>query len=240
MSIAGAKISETADRHHVLRIVPKKPPLKNGDCLTIDEFERRYDTMPDVKIAELIEGVVYMGSPVGTDHGSSHGHTMFWLGFYSAATPNVEMYDNTTLRLDAKNEYQPDAILRIETGGGSVVSKDGYLEGAPELIAEIAVTSASHDLKDKKKVYQRIGVQEYIVWQVRKNSLDWFCLESGEYALLKPNADGVIHSRVFPGLCLRTDALLKGDLAGVAAELQKRLQTEEHAEFVRQLEKTGV
>ncbi|MCP4352467.1 MAG: Uma2 family endonuclease [Desulfobacterales bacterium] len=240
MSIAGAKKSETADKHHVLRVVPNKPsPLKTGDWLTADEFERRYNAMPDVKNAELIEGVVYMGSPVGADHSSSHGEIMGWLGMYCFATPGLKIHDNGTLRIDAENEYQPDAILRIEFSGGSVVSKDGYLEGAPELVAEIAVTSASHDLKEKKKVYQRIGVQEYIVWQVRKNSLDWFYLESGEYMLLKPDADGVIHSRVFPGLCLPPDALLKRNLAGVAAELQKGLHGKEHAEFVRQLKLSG-
>ncbi len=237
MSIAGAKQSETPERHPVLRVVPEKPPpLRTGDCLTRDEFERRYDAMPDVKIAELIEGVVYMGSPVGADHSSSHGEIMGWLGMYCFASPGVKIYDNGTLRIDTKNEFQPDALLRIESGGKSVISEDGYLEGAPELVAEVAVTSASHDIGDKKKVYQRIGVQEYIVWQVRKNCLDWFCLESGEYTLLKPDAGGVIHSRVFPGLCLQVDALLKGDLAGMAAEQQKGLHTEEHARFVQQLE----
>ena len=38
-------------------------PLENGDRLTRAEFERRYDAMPHVKKAELIEGEVYMPSP---------------------------------------------------------------------------------------------------------------------------------------------------------------------------------
>jgi hypothetical protein len=42
----------------------KIPPLENGDRLTRAEFERRYDAMPNLKKAELIKGIVYLGSPV--------------------------------------------------------------------------------------------------------------------------------------------------------------------------------
>ncbi len=40
------------------------PILENGDRLTRTEFERRYQVLPEVKKAELVEGVVYMASPV--------------------------------------------------------------------------------------------------------------------------------------------------------------------------------
>ena len=33
------------------------PPLENGDRLTRSDFEQRYDAMPYVKKAELIEGI---------------------------------------------------------------------------------------------------------------------------------------------------------------------------------------
>ena len=33
------------------------PPLESGDHLTRHEFERRYQARPDIKKAELIEGV---------------------------------------------------------------------------------------------------------------------------------------------------------------------------------------
>ena len=39
-------------------------PLENGDRLTRAEFERRYAAMPRLKKAELIEGIVYVPSPV--------------------------------------------------------------------------------------------------------------------------------------------------------------------------------
>ena len=129
------------------------PPLESGDRLTRDEFERRYGAMPGVKKAELIQGVVYMPSPVKNSHGESHSHMVTWLGVYTAATPGVRVSDNATVRLDAENEPQPDVQLRIDAacGGQTTLSPDDYIEGAPELAAEIAGTSAAYDLHDKRR-----------------------------------------------------------------------------------------
>lgn len=214
------------------------PPLENGDRLTQREFERRYKAMPQLKKAELIEGVVYMPSPIRASHSRSHGDIMTWLGTYRAATPGVSLHDNTTVRLDADNEVQPDALLRLEAalGGNSRISDDDYVEGPPELIVEIAGSSASYDLHDKLKVYRRNGVQEYLVWQVFEKHLDWFQLnEEGEYVPLPPDEGGVIHSQRFSGLRLAIAPLLAGDLAAVLAELQGGLVTEAHQAFVASL-----
>lgn len=219
----------------------KLPPLQSGDRLTRYEFERRYHAMPHLKKAELIEGVVFMPSPVSASHSEAHGHIMGWLAAYCAATPGVELNDNASLRLDLDNEVQPDAILRLDSalGGSCVVSEDDYLEGPPELIVEIALSSAAYDLHDKFRVYRRNGVQEYIVWQIYDKRLDWFRLsDKGEYVLLKPDEAGVARSQVFPGLNLKVTTLLNGDLAGVLAELQEELQTAEHKAFLDRLATT--
>src|SRR3954471_14731961 len=90
------------------------PELENGDRLTRSEFERRYESMMDLKKAELIEGIVYMPSPVRHGrHGHPHNHVSTWLGVYEAGTPGVEAGDNATIRLDLDNEPQPDAYLII-------------------------------------------------------------------------------------------------------------------------------
>jgi hypothetical protein len=79
--------------------------LESGDRLSRQEFERRYQAMPQIKKAELIEGVVYMASPVRVSrHGQPHSDIMTWLGNYRSATPGVMVCDNTTVRLDAGNE----------------------------------------------------------------------------------------------------------------------------------------
>ncbi len=113
------------------------PPLQNGDRLSRIEFERRYAAMPESFRAELIEGVVFVSSAVRHDHhGRPHAFLGTWLGNYEAATPGVQTSTDTTVRLDLDNAPQPDALLRVESGrdGATIVSKDGYLEGPPELV----------------------------------------------------------------------------------------------------------
>lgn len=167
-----------------LRPSIKPPPLASGDHLSRAEFERRYHAMPRVKKAELVEGVVYVPSPVSAAHGQSHGNIMIWSGTYCVATPGIRLYDNATVRLDADNEVQPDALLRLESavGGRSLISADGYLEGPPELIVEVAASSAALDLHDKLQVYRRNEVPEYVVWQIHDEQVDWFVWQEGEYA----------------------------------------------------------
>ena len=112
-----------------ISVKPKIPPLQNGDRLTWVEFERRYREMPHLKKAELIEGIVYMASPLRiTNHGEPHASIMGWLWLYKASTPGIQLGDNCIVRLDADNEPQPDALLRIEKGGRSSVSSEGYYE----------------------------------------------------------------------------------------------------------------
>jgi Uma2 family endonuclease len=209
--------------------------------LTAREFERRYHAMPHLKKAELIEGVVYMPSPVRVSHSVSHGIVMGWLGQYAGSTPGLQLADNTTLRLDPDNVVQPDALLRLDSarGGRSRISADDYLEGAPELIVEIASSSASYDLHDKLRVYRRNGVQEYLVWRVSDEEVDWFELHEGRYVALPADADGIVRSSVFPGLWLAAEALLDGDLAAVLRVVQSGLASAGHAAFAARLRGGG-
>jgi Uma2 family endonuclease len=220
-----------------LRFVVDPPELNDGDRLTRVEFERRYVAMTHVRKAELVEGVVHMASPVSFRHAEPHGFVTTWLGVFSAATAGVQLLDNASVRLDADNEVQPDALLRIEPalGGHSRVTPDDYIEGAPELVVEVAFSSASYDVHDKLNVYRRNGVQEYLVWRVQDAAVDWFELNEGVYTPLPVDERGVIHSRVFPGLNLHVDKLLEGDLAGVLAELQQGLSTAEHQALIEKL-----
>jgi Uma2 family endonuclease len=214
------------------------PPLEPGDRLTREEFERRYDAMPHLKKAELVEGVVYMPSPVRHHrHSRPHLRLITWLGTYEAATTGAEAGDNGTLRLDLDNEPQPDAYLLIDPtrGGQARISADDYVERAPELVAEVAASSASYDLHTKMNVYRRNGVREYLVWRVLDRQFDWFVLRSGQFQLLVPDATGVLRSDAFPGLWLDVAALLRGDMMQVLAVLQQGLASPAHATFLQRL-----
>ncbi|MGB3296067.1 MAG: Uma2 family endonuclease [Phormidesmis sp.] len=212
-------------------------PLESGDRLTRHEFEIRYAAMPHLKKAELIEGVVYLTSPVRVQHGQPHSDIITWLGTYGALTPGVMVCDNTTVRLDADNEPQPDALLRIDhsKGGRSRISEDDYIEGAPELAVEIAASSASYDLHDKKRAYQRNGVQEYLVWQASSQSFIWFSLQAGEYVALSADGSGILRSQIFPGLWLDVDAFGAGNLSQVLETLKIGINCTAHQEFIRRL-----
>jgi Uma2 family endonuclease len=215
------------------------PPLMNGDKLNRYEFERRYNATPQIKKAELIEGIVYI-MPAALrfrSHGQPHARILTWLGTYEVSTPGVVLGVEPTVRLDLDNEPQPDAILIIipEAGGQTRITEDDYIEGAPELIVEIAASSTAIDLHGKKQAYRRNGVKEYIVWQVLEQKLSWFCLEAGEYLELAPDQDGILKSRVFPGLWLAVNELLVGNMQSVLSVLQTGLQSVEHADFIQKL-----
>jgi Uma2 family endonuclease len=214
------------------------PPLETGDRLSRAEFERRYEAMPKLKKAELIEGVVYVPSPVSLDrHAKPHFELITWLGHYKWATPGLIGADNATTRLDLDNEPQPDISLFIDParGGQARVSSDGYLEAAPELVAEIASTSASYDLNAKLEVYRRNGVREYLVWRVWDRQIDWFVLRRRNYVRLPLDESGLYRSQIFPGLLLDPAALIRGDSATLQAALQRGLASPEHAAFVARL-----
>ena len=199
----------------------KTPPLENGDRLTRIEFERRYAAMPNLKKAELIEGVVYVPAALRfRSHAEPHSRIMTWLGVYQAFTPGIKIGDNPTVRLDLDNAPQPDAALIID-GGQARISTDDYIEGAPELVVEIAASSAAYDLYDKKRVYRRNGVREYLVWRVYDGEFDWFRLEEEEYIKLKASDRGLIHSISFPGLWLSINSLLSGEMQQVLEVLQE-------------------
>jgi Uma2 family endonuclease len=215
------------------------PPLASGDHLTRHEFERRYQAMPELKKAELIEGVVYMPSPVPAEqHGNPHADLIPWMGMYRVSTPGVRVSADASIRLDLDNEPQPDALIYVEPalGGLAQLDDEGYLVGGPELVAEVAASTVSMARNTKLQVYRRNNVREYIIWRVEDQAIDWFVLREGEYQQLQRTTEGLLRSDHLPGLWLDPDALLRFDLAGVLQTLQQGLASPEHARFVAQLQ----
>lgn len=225
-------------------------PIESGDRLTQPEFHRRYQAMSRPGRAELVDGIVVVPSPLRFDsHARPHHLISMWLGTYGLATPGVRIGDNSTVILDRLNEVQPDLLARIrpEAGGRSRITADGYIAGPPELIIEIASSSASYDLHAKRAVYERSGVREYLVWRTLDHAIDWWALSDAKDAADRPatgveryralpiDRRGRIRSRVFPGLTLDVGAMLDGDVARAIRVMRERLETAEHAEFVERL-----
>jgi len=212
-------------------------PLESGDSLGAVEFLRRYEAMPEVKKAELIEGTVYMSSPVRMAHAAPDSIIQTWLGWYAVRTPGTQAAVNATVRLGPENVPQPDALLWIlpECGGQTRLDPKGYLLGAPELIVEVAASSVAIDLHAKLRAYRRAGVREYLVWCPMEGRFDWLVLDQDEYRANATTSPGVLRSPHFPGLALAVEALLNDDPAQVLDVLQSEMQTPAHAAFVAQL-----
>jgi Uma2 family endonuclease len=218
------------------RTPPGDAPLVAGQRLTQAEFHRRYELCPPGQKWELVGGIVYMTSPLRYPHGRCDQVLSYVLGVYENATPGVEVTGNTTTILGEESEPQPDLLVRIveECGGQSRINERSYLEGAPELVAEISHSSRVLDLKHKRRDYQRSGVVEYLVVDIEDEELYWFHFPSGQE--IRPNRRGVLQSRVLPGLWIHAEALLALDSPRIQAVAEKGLASRAHAAFVKRLQ----
>jgi Uma2 family endonuclease len=193
--------------------------------------------MPGDAKFELIDGVVYMASPARRVHSRFQLALGAVLYDYELATPGCDAVVEATLRLGRKDEPQPDAFLRLtqEAGGSSHVDRKGYISGTVELAAEVASSTASYDLNQKKQSYLRHGVVEYMVVLTLTNQVLWFAREGDAYSPFEPDESGVFRSRVFPGLWLDAPALLAEDGARLKRIAARGLRSKEHAAFVKEL-----
>jgi Uma2 family endonuclease len=215
------------------------PTLEAGDYYSRDEFIRRYEARPDIKKAELINNVVFMASPAREEHSQPEFLLGYLVSAYSFETPFVEARPNMTVNLGPGSMAHPDWYLRIEksAGGRAAVGADKFLNTAPELVIEVAVTSASYDLHSKKDAYEQAGAAEYIVWEALDFQLRAFVFTATGFQPAEPDSDGIYKSRVFPGLWIHVAALTSGDKETLKATLQRGLESLEHAAFVAELKR---
>jgi hypothetical protein len=212
------------------------PPLVNGDRMGQAEFHRRYEACREDEKFELVGGTVYRASPLRWPHGTYHQKLGLVLGLYAAATPGVEVGDNATVILGQESEPQPDLAMRVlpEWGGQSTLDDDEYVQGAPELLAEVAYSSRSLDMNQKRPDYQQAGVQEYMVLCIEEQQLHWFHFPPGGF--IRPNRQGISRSLVFPGLWVDNQALLDQDGSRLIEVVQQGIASRPHAAFVRRLQ----
>ncbi len=213
-------------------------PLEAGDHLDQPTFHACYKTMPSEFRAELVGGIVIVPSPLSAAHGAYHALVMTWLGTYWITTPGTQARDNATAILGETSEPQPDAALIIDPayGGQTGLSADGYATGPPELIVEIASSSASIDLHRKRRDYEQAGVLEYFVVVTRQQRVRRFLLQDGLLLETNADADGIVKSVTFPGLWLHVEGLFQFDGTQVVETLHQGMATPEYTAFRQQLQ----
>jgi Uma2 family endonuclease len=213
------------------------PPLVPGERLDQKTFHARYEAMPEDVRAELIQGVVSMPSPLGTEHSRGHTGVMRWLTAYMDATPGTEVHIDATIILSDEDEPQPDAsLLILPSHGGQTREEGGFISEAPELVVEVALSSTDYDLNAKRETYERAGVLEYVVVVLKESRVLWFARRGEGFVPLEAGRDGILHSFCFPGLWLDPDALLRSDASRVIQVLRQGLATPEHVQFVERLQ----
>jgi len=208
-----------------------------GDRLTREEFMERWERMPDVKFAELIDGVVYMPPPRTDIQSGLTGSFSYVLGWYALKTPGCDVRSNPTWMM-LESIPQPDAALFIRPEyGGRKRTVDSYAAGVPDLAMEISRSSRSYEMGPKLALYERAGVTEYAAALIEEQRIEWRVLEEGSYRLMPPSAEGIYKSRVFPGLWLDSSAFWREDNATLVEVLEQGLRSEEHARFLDTLKR---
>src|SRR5262249_23890744 len=151
-----------------------------------------------------------------------HGRMSLWLGTYVIATPGTRLFPTTTWVMTEDDVPQPDIALVIDPHRGGQSRKEGiYSAGAPELVVEVSVTTTAKDAGAKLRLYERMGVREYLIAKPKKRELVWRVLTKGKYRLLRPDSKGLLRSHVFPGLWLNPELLWNDDSAALSALIQQ-------------------
>jgi Uma2 family endonuclease len=226
----------TTERPESLPESEPPPRLDSGDRMDSETFMAIYEQMPEGFRAQLIQGVVYVASPISADHGRPNQDVSFWLGSYQLRTPGVRPFAATTLQLGLNDNPEPDASMMIAAECGGQARVEGrFIVGAPELAVEVSYSSRAVDLNAKLASYQAAGVREYVVFIVQDDAVRWHVLRDGRYEVATPGDDGLYRSTVFPGLWLDPAAFIAGDVARLAAAVERGTATPEHAAFAARL-----
>lgn len=212
--------------------------LRAGDRLSQKDFHTAYCKAPEGYRAELIAGMVFEPAPSGVEHGEHHALLSGVLHDYKAKLRHLQLVDNTTVILSSIDEVQPDLSLRIRPPHGQSsnvkLKKANYIKGAPELVAEISLSSKAIDLHLKKERYEQLGVLEYLVVCVEEpGEVFWFDFKAGKR--LVPTKEGILRSICFPGLWIDAPALLSCDSDRLSKVLSRGKRTKAYKEFANRL-----
>lgn len=113
------------------------------------------------------------------------------------------------VKFDDGNVLQPD-ILYISEERKAEIVKD-IIQGAPDLIIEIlSPSNAYYDLRQKKDLYEKYGVKEYIIVDPIAKDADVYVLKDGVYYLhQKAQKNETLNSLLLPGFNIEINNLFK-------------------------------
>jgi len=209
--------------------------LAPGDRMELKEFLERWDQLPELKFAELIDGVVYMPSAVSLPHGDFDRLAGSVFGYYRLRSGICSGSTNATW-LMRESAPQPDLALYLqpEYGGQTKIGPRKLGSGIPELTVEVCISSRSYDLGPKLALNERVGVPEYLAILTEEKRFEWRTLVQDSYQFLQPD-NGVFRSRILPGLWIDEPAFWRADGPRLLTVLEDGMDSPEFLEFKRKL-----
>ena len=120
-----------------------------------------YRSWPDDERWELIDGVAYaMSAAPSIKHQDVVGRLFSRIEQQLRGRPCRPFVAPTDVKFSASDVVQPDILVVCDPGKIT----PSHIEGAPDLIVEVLSPGTSvKDLRDKKALYERGGVREYLV-----------------------------------------------------------------------------
>jgi Uma2 family endonuclease len=119
------------------------------------------------------------------------------------------LYAPTDVKFDEGNVLQPDVLYIAEERKAELIKE--RIEGAPDLVIEILSPSTGYyDLRQKKDVYEKYGVKEYIVIDPVSQNADLYALKDSVYYLhQKAKKNEKLNSIILPGLIFDLENIFK-------------------------------
>lgn len=139
-----------------------------------------YINFPDDKRCEIINGEFYDMTPAPKIKHQKISRNLTWkFGKQVEKLKNCEFYEAPTdVVFDEHNIVQPDIFIVCNS---TKITEDN-IKGAPDLIIEIVSKSTElKDKREKKNLYEKFKVKEYIIVYPERDYIERFCLENNKY-----------------------------------------------------------
>ena len=166
----------------------------------------------ETKRYELIEGELFVSCAPGLPHQLVLHNLQMELAFYLRQNPIGIIVPGPGAVFSNYDSVIPDIVFVSNERWNSIIGNDRFV-AAPDLVIEIvspASANRSRDLKAKRKLYGKYGVQEYWIVDGQNRSVVIFRLQGttlDEVSLLR-NTDQIT-SPILPGLALSLEDVFR-------------------------------
>ncbi|EMN27570.1 putative restriction endonuclease [Leptospira kirschneri serovar Mozdok] len=187
----------------------KTEVLGPGDHMSITDLktEKDFAKLPEGTLAELLEGEIFMVPAPIPEHQRVSGKLYSSLLQYLEQNKLGEVFFSPIdVFLDEHNVVQPDLIFISQAR--SFIIQEKRIEGAPDWIAEIlSEGNAYHDLKTKKRLYEKHGVLEYWIVDPIERSVEVYRNGESGFTLFSSVNSGKIVSALLDGFSVEIDSI---------------------------------